>query len=224
MNFNYTPRPENLNEIIRLKRETKANLELEIQQVREMLESFRQEHKALSDDFIYKTNRIDDITNTLKEVETRLEIEQRTLQTLSDEIKGKQDQLATLEDLTDQIEVNQRVLNNLLIQIEENTEISKELDSQVKQKGDKKITLELENERLSLDNQKKKESINKIELLLIDNTGVLNSIKEITQKNEEILDEIKKKKKEFISNPLSIGYYARIIKNKTGIDIIKVIT
>jgi chromosome segregation ATPase len=219
----YTPKSENLDQVIKLKRETKANLEVEIQKVGEILDSFRVEHKALADDFIYKSNCIDVVTSTLKDLESRTEIAQRNLLELEVNIKSRLDQLDTLHDITDQIECNKRLLDDLLIQIETNKEILKELTSQVSQKTDMKVTLELENERINLQIVKMKEGLNKNEILIQENNKILENITDIHDKNTELLAQLELKKKEFIENPLSIGYYAGVIKNKTGIDIMNVI-
>jgi len=205
---------KSLDELLTLKRENRAILEVDIQMLSEKRNSIEADYIKVTDDYLYKTNSISDLTkenNKLKlEVEELLPIKEG-LEKKINELEGK---LKKLKDVSDELQTATRNLLEKETAIRLKTDILHEVETQYNLKYGSLNNLTHKINQIEPE-------IDKLKCLIDENNEVLKHIKNIKNNNDKVLADIEVKKNQFIENPYSIGFYATKIKKKTGVDILE---
>jgi len=212
---------EGLDSLLEGKRQARAELELEIQKLGEKRQEMDEEYLKVSDDFTYKQTNIDRLTkenNDLDKQNKELSLAKSSLEERKGYLESK---ISELKDVTVQVKEAKEVLDQLNANIKLKQEILSDIEQQITFRTGFLNTLKHEIANLETQIQEKRPEVDRYKCLIDENNKILESIE--NEKNNVLKEKaiVEKKRKQFIENPLSIGYYAAKIKKETGRDILQ---
>lgn len=213
----------NIQRIIEEKQKLRGTLDDTIQILNEKVVSLTDKYETMMAELANARIELPKLKEQEEALKETIRIITSEISDATKELERLDNQLANRSDLSVEIKTLQIQRDTLRNDIETEKSIKTDLETQTKSLQGLRNTLQTEYEYLE-------RQIKDLQPELDKNTNLLSDIKKekehaqnLFDNAEKLLKEVEAKKKEFIENPLSIGYYAGLIKQKHNIDILKML-
>lgn len=212
---------ENIQRVIEEKQRLRGTLDDTIQILNEKVNGLTEQYENMMRDLAVGRVELPTLKAEKLQLESSLETLKGDIVDATKELERLDEQLANRVDLTETVKTLQIDRDRLKDDISTEQAIKDDLEGQNKSLRGLRNTLQSEVEYLETKTKELQPELDKNQCLLNDILKEKEHAQNLFDNADKVLREIEVKKKEFIENPLSIGYYAGLIKKKHGIDIIK---
>lgn len=211
----------NIQRAIEEKQKLRGTLDDTIQILNEKVSKLTEKYELMMNEL---TNARKEVPELQRQADILVEsIAGLTLQnkTLESSLVDLSSQLQSYTDLTTELKTLQEQVQTLKDDVSTETAIKTDLEGQTNNLKGLRNTLQTEVEYLQTEIKDLQPELDKNTNLLRDILKEKEHAQNIFNNASKVLEQVEISKTEFIENPLSIGYYAELIKRKHGIDIIK---